>query len=60
VSYFELEEGNIEIYGDIISRGSQQFEEQETAVNESRRSKAVSLTHTICNLGVCLSLCCSN
>jgi len=53
----ELEEGNVKMYGDIIWRGSQQFDEQETVVNESHRSKAVSQTNKICNLGVCLSVC---
>jgi len=54
--------GNTEICGDIFSSHTQQFEFKKDVKedNESSRRKAVSQTHTICNLGVCLFACCSN
>jgi hypothetical protein len=50
-----LEEANKEINGDIFSRRTQLFvfEENVTEINESSRCKAVSQTHTICNLLRC-------
>jgi hypothetical protein len=52
-----LEEGNKEIKRDIFSRRIQVFvsETDVREINESSRSKAVSQTPTIRNLGVCLS-----
>jgi hypothetical protein len=57
MSYMALEAGNTKICRDIFQRGTQLYvsDEDETEINESRRSKAVSQTHTICNLGVYLS-----
>lgn len=67
VSCLELEEDNTEIYGDAISRDSQLYKVQVTAINVSILSRAVSQTHTIYNIAVCrfaefqtLSSVCSN
>ena len=57
-----LEFGNTEIRADIFSSRTMMFvfEEDSTKVNVASRCKAVSQKHTICNTGVCLSVCCSN
>jgi hypothetical protein len=56
-----LEFGNTEIRADIFSRRIILFvfEKNVTEVNVASRCKAVSQTHTICNIGVCQIVCCS-
>ena len=62
MSEMALAVGNTEICGDIFSRHTLLFvfKKDVKEDNESSRSKAVSQTHTICNLGVCLCACYSN
>ena len=51
------------IAGDIFSCRAQLCELEVTVVNVENRSNDLSQTHTICNLGVCVSVClpaCSN
>jgi len=49
--------GNKEINGDMFSRRTQLyvFEENVTLFNVASRINVVSQTHTVCNLGMCLS-----
>ena len=50
-----LETGNTEVCGDVYSRFTLLYEVEVTVVNVARRSNELSQTHTICNIGVCLS-----
>ena len=55
MSGLTLEAGSTETSGDVFSRCTRLYEVQVTVFNVASRGKAVSRTHRIYNLGVCLS-----